>query len=372
MRRTGIETLGIMISEELKGKHSPFTEAPYFMQLSEEGRRLGIRVIVFDPKFIDWKSRTVPGWSVLPDRRWIRGTEPLPKLVYDRIYYLDSAHYLRYKPFVQKVADDPGIRLLGRALGGKMQTHEILSTHPEIKPFLPPTARYQTPKDVLERLDKFGSVLIKPNGGSHGRGVVAINRTGDKWWVRGRSKANHSFETWFFRLDDFLRWIRDFIGNTRYVIQPFLDLTTADGRPFDVRILVQKNEQFAWETTGMAVRIGNPRTITSNLHGGGQAVKFEEFLAGNYDESLANTIRKNIRFLSRTVPSHIEKNHGPLLELGLDVGIDKKGNVWILEVNSKPGRTVFIRTGELDIRKRAVRLPILYAGALLASSGGSL
>ena len=45
---------------------------------------------------------------------------------------------------------------------------------------------------------------------------------------------------------------------------------------------VQKNENFAWTTTGFAVRVGQSHTITSNLHGGGKAIPFQPFIEKHY------------------------------------------------------------------------------------------
>ena len=36
-----------------------------------------------------------------------------------------------------------------------------------------------------------------------------------------------------------------------------------------------------------------------------------------------------------------EANRAPLGELGLDMGIDTHGQVWMFEANSKPGRSIF-------------------------------
>jgi hypothetical protein len=359
------KTLGIIVCYSHKAKRPPFSEASYFRQLAEEGKPFGISVTVFSPKEINWKTRTVPSWSLNADGRWHHSVQPLPSLIYDRCYYLDSRHYLEYKPYVQRIIQDPHIRLLGRALGGKYQTYEILKQNAEIQPFLPLTIRYQTPQDVIRFLHEHSSVLIKPNGGSHGRGVVAITRMSRGFEVRGRSRSNHAFQYVIKNEEQLKLWVQTFIKDTRYIIQPYLKLYTPDHRPFDLRILVQKNEHREWETTGMALRLGKVDSITSNLHGGGQATSLLPFLNQNYPQHQVPDILKKIETVSSIVPPFIEKHHGPLVELGLDVGIDRQGHVWLLEVNSKPGRSVFLKTGELEIRRRAVRLPMLYARSLL-------
>lgn len=90
--------------------------------------------------------------------------------------------------------------------------------------------------------------------------------------VRGRDGTNTPFQYVFDSQAEGLNWIHEFIGSRRYIIQPFLHLTNSKGQPFDVRVLMQKNGLGRWTLTGMAVRLGNQGSLTSNLHGGGTAV----------------------------------------------------------------------------------------------------
>ncbi len=153
-------------------------------------------------------------------------------------------------------------------------------------------------------------------------------------------------------------------------MQPYLRLNTPDGRPYDLRMLIQKNERGEWVTTGMAIRTGKPHTLTSNLHGGGRAERAVPFLLRHFRRDQVEGILKKIRWLAAVVPPHIERHHGRLLELGLDVGIDTDGRVWLLEVNSKPGRSVFILTGQKDVYRRATLLPIRVAHAIFNRQTG--
>jgi len=365
---TPSHTLGIIVSIVQKGKHPPFSEEPFFRQLAQEGAKYGIEVCVFHPKMIHWKTRSVTCWH-FSQEHWRLARKPLPTLIYDRCFYSNSAHYRRLKPYVKRIESDPAIRLLGKALGGKLQTYQILKLNEKLLPYLPPTQPVHSPNDVFDFFkQKNQHVLLKPNGGSHGCGVVVISRQQNGYLARGRSKKNQPFAHWFSSDRILQQWLSDFIGSTRYILQPFLSLRTPDHRPFDVRILVQKNEQKNWEITGMAIRTGKPHTITSNLHGGGEAVSIKHFLEKHYSKESVASILSQIESISQEVPPHMETHHGPLVELGLDIGIDTEEKIWILEVNSKPGRSIFIKTGEWEIRQRAVQLPIHYAHALLTSS----
>jgi hypothetical protein len=207
--------LGVIVCYSQTGKYPPFSEAPFFLQLAKEGKMLGLDIFVFNPRHVNWNTRTVTGWHVTPENRWATSRKPLPSLIYDRCYYLNSEHYMKYKPFVQKLAQDTRIRLLGRALGGKLQTYEMLKQNPAFASFLPLTIRYQSPHNVIRFLRERKEALIKPNGGSHGRGVVAISRTPEGFWVRGRTQGNQPFESRIPSEEGLAHWLDQFTQNTR-------------------------------------------------------------------------------------------------------------------------------------------------------------
>ncbi|BCU81023.1 endospore coat-associated protein YheC [Polycladomyces abyssicola] len=364
-------TLGITVCKT-RGT-PPFHETAYFKQLTREGQQVGIRVIVFCPKDVNWARRSVSAWHYSTRRgQWIAAIYPLPHLIYDRCYYTNARHYLDYKPYVNRLATDPQIRLLGRPLGGKWQTYLFLAKDPDLRPHLPETRRLTTMQDLYTILGRYRSAVIKPNGGSHGQGVAAILPGKDGIRVHGRTRGNRTFDDRLVNRSQMEQWISQFTQGTRYVVQPYLPLCTTDGRPFDVRILIQKSERGDWVRTGMAVRVGKPQTLTSNLHGGGKAVKAEWFFSRQYEPELRTHILERLEWLSTQVPMQIEARHGRMVEVGLDVGVDPQGRVWLLEVNSKPGRSVFLLTGEKEIRRRSIELPMRYARALLDGQvGGS-
>jgi glutathione synthase/RimK-type ligase-like ATP-grasp enzyme len=363
-------TIGIIVCTP---KHTlkvpPFSETVYFFQLAKIAKQNQLEICIFNPKHINWENRTVLAWY-LDGTRWKSQISTLPYVIYDRCYYLSTAHFLQYRPHIHRIHQDKTVQFLGRALGGKMQTYNMLQNNSQIKPYLPESKWYSGPKSFLQMLNKYQKVCIKPNGGSHGIGVVSIEPVEDGYLIRGRTKTNEPFEKNITTKQSLAEWVHTFIQKTRYLIQPFLSLHTADGLPFDLRILVQKNGQQQWETTGKAIRIGKGKSITSNLHGGGDAMKLEPFLEDHFYAEQMVHIQTQIDTIAQLVPPHIESQHGKLVELGLDVGIDRHAHVWIIEVNSKPGRSVFLRTGEIETRKRSMELPVQYAKALLSQKVG--
>nr|WP_231638566.1 YheC/YheD family protein [Paenibacillus sp. JCM 10914] len=105
--------------------------------------------------------------------------------------------------------------------------------------------------------------------------------------------------------------------------------------------------------------------MTSNLHGGGTAYPAQPYLSAQYGEETAMKIIKTVYDVSALLPSLLEESFGRLGELGIDFGVDPTGRVWLLEVNSKPGRQAFALAGDTRAARLAIEHPIRYARYLL-------
>ena len=234
---------------------------------------------------------------------------------------------------------------------------------------LPETQLYSGRRKLDTMLaERDDGIFLKPKAGSHGKrtlhAVLQNRMTGGGIRIRGRDRANKPFQYVFGVKNEGLDWIHNFIGSRRYIIQPYLDLTSRKGQPFDVRVLMQKNGHGTWTLTGMAVRLGTPGALTSNLHGGGTAVPPLPFLLKEYGPD-GKEIMEELAAASAFLPPLLEAACGRLGELGLDFGIDSSGRIHLLEANSKPGRTVFRLTGDRRAAKLAAENPLSYARHLL-------
>ncbi|UHA72420.1 YheC/YheD family endospore coat-associated protein [Paenibacillus sp. 481] len=346
----------------------PLTEPMYSRKLCMAGHKLGVTVLVFSPLHIDWDNMSVTAYHYHAGG-WETRHVALPALVYDRCTYANEMQHYRTKVAMSRM-QRAGIRWLGIGLGGKWDIFRSLSTCPDLAPIMPPTTVYKGMKALAEQLNHHdANVFLKPQGGSHGRSTLHVRRAradeGQRTMyplqVRGRNRDNSLVQKGFSTVESGLQWIDHFISKRRYIVQPYLSLTDQEERPFDVRVLMQKNERGQWKFTGMAVRVGCSTSVTSNLHGGGHSVQALPFLIEQFGPSEAERLASTIRHYSKLIPPALEQRHGRLSELGLDFGIDRNAHLWLLEVNSKPGRNVFSQSGERDAALKSVEYPILYA-----------
>lgn len=344
-----------------------FTEKDYYRNLTLVGRKVGVRVFVFSPRQVDFDSRTTIGYEYA-DGAWQTRTFPLPPLIYDRCFM--GPAYRNYKPFIEKLQNDPKIRFMGRGLSGKWEVYKMLECLPELSKWLPDTKPLAI-NDMIERLKANQPIVIKPMSGTHGYGVVRLAKGPNGYEATGRARrTNVPFRRTFKTLAGVKQFVQSFTTGLNFIIQPYLSLSTRNGVPFDVRVLVQKNGTGEWQTTGKAVRLGNKESITSNLHGGGHAVQLASFLETNFSPSQKAKIETEIDALVSVLPPALEKHHGSLFELGIDIGVDQQGRVWLIEVNSRPGRAVFRMIDDSNARLRAVTQPIQYANYLMKERVG--
>ncbi len=354
-------TLGIMTCQT----RPPYAEHLFFREISRRAAAYGLSVFVFSPRAWQPAQQWGRGYAWSEERRaWKPIRVPLPDLVYDRCFFLSSAHYRAVAPAIRQLQRHPSVRFLGHGLAGKWEVYTILSRHPDIRPYLPETARVVHPREIRAHLQQKGDVVIKPLGGSLGRKVIRIRkRPAGTVILSGRDGYNHPFSTTVLesQLDDRLRRL---LATSRWLVQAYLHWYDDGRRPFDIRILAQKNGQGEWEVVGKAIRQGLVGGLTANLHGGGHGIGFHRFMQRHFPDKAAS-IERQIDELSRLIPPFLESHHGPLVELGIDIGVDKNGNVWVIEVNSKPGRTLFSWTGERDVQERSVQNIVDYACYLL-------
>lgn len=368
MNKTPQGIVGILVAES--DGPLPFAEAAFCRRLCRIGERQGLCVYVFCLGWIaSGNAAGIPAYTI-EQGAWVRRWFPRPDIIYDRCLTHDRKQQLRKHRLLARLSAEHPFVYLARGLAGKWTVYQALLKCPEVSGYLPETALYQGRAQLDEWLRAHdGEAFLKPRNGTHGKRTLHVkwHPSRDEVRVMGRNGRNAVFRRRFSTKQAALDWIDRFAGKRPFLIQPYLQLISSSGEPFDVRVLMQKNADGEWGLTGMAVRAGRKDSLTSNLHGGGTAHRALPYLTRELGESAGKAAANEIRKLSLLIPAYLETRFGRLAELGLDYGVDRQGNVWVLEVNSKPGRTSFFRIGDPETARRSLENPIDYARHLLLS-----
>ncbi|MFD2329819.1 YheC/YheD family protein [Cohnella sp. GCM10020058] len=369
-----LRPIGILVCERSEYTHggaaAPFAEADFIRRLMAAAPRHALVAYAFDPATWDSSTNAVAGWRYT-DGSWRRETVEAPALLYDRLWPDSRESRERSLTALRTMRDRGGFRLLNGSLPGKTAVLRTLSRCAEIRPLLPPSAAYRGVASLVAWVGaRGGSAFLKPSGGSQGKGALAIAETsGGSWTLSGRDASGALVRARRFPRREALQEVRNWVGHRPYLMQPLLALRGADGEPFDLRALMQKDGGGGWVMTGIAVRTGAPESVTANLHGGGVARPPAPYLAELFGERTAGRLLERLREASGSIVARLEQMYGRFAELGLDYGIDRGGRVWFLEANTKPGRASMAEAGDAAMSD-AINNPLAYARYILLVSSG--
>ena len=57
-------------------------------------------------------------------------------------------------------------------------------------------------------------------------------------------------------------------------------MAKSNGKPFDIRVMVQKTKQGAWVSTALFTKVGNPNKVATNYNQGGTIGTFRKTMSG--------------------------------------------------------------------------------------------
>ncbi|SDC08109.1 Glutathione synthase/RimK-type ligase, ATP-grasp superfamily [Paenibacillus sp. UNCCL117] len=336
-------------------------ELSFFRKLCVSGEKLGVEVLVFTPDDVHENGTRIHTLTYkASERRWVRKWSGFPQVIYDRCRYHGIDNFRKISQFRKKYTK---LRYLSKPLANKWTMHQLLSEHPGIAPHLPATLRYKNTKELGEFLKKHAIVFMKPKSGTGGRGIIRLQRLpgANACLMQGRDSDRRIISARKVTVEQIPARLAGWKLGERYIVQQGIPLELKDGRVHDFRMLVQKDGQGQWRVTGCAGRIGPRQSVTSNLHGGGSAISMESLLRSRFGSGKkVSDIRKEAYDLGIRIAHHLEAKFGPFCEAGLDLAVDPRGHVWLLEVNPKPSREVFSRIGEKETYRRAISRPLEY------------
>lgn len=319
---------------------------------------------VFYPESLDTDARKVSGLFLdhNPDGTltWKKHDFPLPDVVYDRILHRTIERKEITKLVKSFFMNESLTTYFNPKFLNKWETHSILSSSPELQQYLPETADFNDSGKLADLLERHKTVYMKPIHGSLGQGIFKITVTPQGYCSQHR-KGKRTFTQVFDNFKELLNSLRLLKKNSKCIVQQGLDLLKYQDRVFDLRVLVQKSGDGQWEITAMVARIANEQSIFPNIAAGGEAVNMEtvwqDLFSASWSESETCKLTQEIGITAAEV---LEKKLGTFCEIGLDIGIDKDKNVWIIEINSKPSRKVFSKD-QLNLKKLSIRKPIDFA-----------
>jgi glutathione synthase/RimK-type ligase-like ATP-grasp enzyme len=282
---------------------------------------------------------------------WIPREPPLPDVIYNRIHSRRIEQTNSFKRFRTKL-EQLNIAIFNDRFLSKWEVHEKLFQESHLHPFLPETKIFSK-ENLIEFAKKFETVFVKPVHGSLGRNIFKLVKEDDNHYTYQSSflsKSEGGVKK--YTLDEFYQQIKPILTNRIYIIQQGIPLITRNGCVMDFRVLCHKSLKNRWEVTSIVARISTEQEFVSNIARGGSIMRPVNALATSMSKSEALEVlalMKELSIETASIISHLSS--GITGELGIDIGVDLNGKLWLIEVNSKPSKS--FEDGQIKIRPSA-------------------
>ncbi|WP_102271934.1 YheC/YheD family endospore coat-associated protein [Cytobacillus massiliigabonensis] len=340
-------------------------EKGYFYELAKRAQFHNIRCFRFVPSSIHPFTQKVTGEQYNPTKdKWEPCEFPIPEIIYDRCFYMNDSHSSHCKAIVKWLKTRKDTLFLGHGLPNKLKLYEVLA-NTSLSPYLLHSKPLSSGEKLIQSLSPQQSVMIKPVNGSQGRGIYLLEKTSSELHVQTDKQDTHLSRT-FANFQSAIAWLTSLTSRQDYFVQPYVNLRYEGNLPFDIRTLIQKDEKGNWREICRGIRTGMKDGIISNLSAGGSITSFESWIQ-KLPMPQREFIRKELDDVLTKIPIILEQKFPPLFELGVDIGISDNGAIWVLDINSKPGRTVAL-TLKPELTETLFNAPLLYGKTLKSAN----
>jgi len=232
----------------------------------------------------------------------------------------------------------------------KFLKYRFMNNSANLRPFMSET-RWMTALTFQQMLAKYKKVIAKPVGGSRGKGVFQVSALGNnlyqvhvenrKYKVRGQQQA--------FAL------VQRHVGAGGYMVQRCISRADINGRPFDMRVIVQrKTNSPHWVVTAKVAKVAGSGYIVSNI----ERSKGTVLLVGtalrrsSLKGRSPHLLQKNLDQVALRSATRLRELFPEHRMYGFDLALDRRGRVWIIEANLFPARSHFRKLADKTMLNR--------------------
>ncbi len=366
--------IGILTSQGKRYRTPPYSSQGKLLQrFLTYALETGSLAFVFNPRGVDRDNGKITGLYLHQEQdgtvTWKVHTFPLPDIVYDRILFRSYERKKLTKQITSYLVHQEDIVCFNPKFLNKWETHLVLSQNRFLRDHLPETLKFQSSESLRDFVNIYKTVYLKPVHGSLGKGIMKISLLPEGYSYQYRNRKNNIKGIWtdVHRMDT---EITDFVNKKPYVVQQGLELLSYNGRVFDIRVLMQKNGSGKWVNTAMVARVASEGNIFPNVAAGGEARNVETLWHDITSQDwIGSETYLSTLSVSLTAAEILENTLGTFAEIGLDIGIDTNGKVWIIEINSKPSYKVFPKD-QPYLKHNAIKLPMDFAAYMAGFTPG--
>jgi uncharacterized circularly permuted ATP-grasp superfamily protein len=241
----------------------------------------------------------------------------------------------------------------------KWEIHRLYSKNRRLRKYLPPTS-ILSEASLKQYLDEYRTVYIKGSTQHTGAGIIQATKTGRGYRfvkVQGEPVSVKS-------ISELYEKVKDGRPSRSIIVQKAIDMASIQGRPFSIRLMLMRNGNRKWEYAGMIAKVAGEGSVVTNVRrGGGYATTVEDALARSlgYDRGQIEELKREMIDTGFEIVRHATDNGYRTHEVGLDLGVDQKGHLWLIEANlAYPSYGLFNRLEDKTFYRKIKSLAEAY------------
>jgi|SRR5690554_4282138 len=212
--------------------------------------------------------------------------------------------------------------------------HLALAKYKQLKKYIPPT-QLLTTNNLENYLHRYHVVFIKPVFGSFGNNILKVTRQKTSYKLQHENKMQQISQN---KIVD--RLLLHYQGR-RYMIQKGISMEKLQGSPIDFRILLLRPKN-TWITMGIMGKKAERQKFVTNFSHGGKPIRFDESLRKiGWHPTEISQVHNQMNRIGLFVANKFIRKYKHCRKLGIDIALDTKRKIWILEVNTNPTFELF-------------------------------
>ncbi|MDT8861212.1 YheC/YheD family protein [Alkalihalobacillus sp. MEB130] len=311
-------------------------------------------------KDIIYHNKTIVGTYYDEEmKKWKRMIFPVPDILYNRG---SRSSYNVMKAVTSLHSDE--MKVINSVAGfSKWDVYKRLVKNKKLQPFLPLTKFFSNASDISKEdfkkiIKEKRRIYVKAVQGSRGKKVVRVEKIRNGYCF---SHFNNQLTSVHAKnKKEVLTLLKDFFGSRSVIVQEGIDLLELDEQFIDMRAELQRNGQGELEVVAIPVRVGQKSSPISTH---GDSFTFEDFykIILSYSEEEVVELRKKLDDVLKLFYKALEKEYGPFGELGIDIALDKDGNIWYIECNAQSAKKSFLSAYDNETIERSFQNILEYA-----------
>jgi hypothetical protein len=351
---------------------TPFPHRPigdrtnFFSKLLSVKTNVGAIPFVFGEQHINWDTGTISGYFY-HDHNWQSMEVPFPHVIYDRLPNRKSERNPKLAKVKETLQRDYLIPWYNPGFFSKLDIYERLQQDQTVVTYLPETHPFTSFSMIEDMLSKYGHIYLKPINGSLGLGIhqILYDKIQDEYYCRYQDREGVNRLRKFSSLEGLFQTVFTKRNLDKVIVQQGIHLLRHEQRPIDFRIHTNKDDEGVWHVTALAAKIAGLGSVTTHGRSGGEIKTLAEIFQPEECKLFTEKLENAALLLSKAIANNME---GIIAEIGFDLGIDKHGDVWLFEANSKPGRSIFSHPELKNFDQLTCKLSMAFAVFLTEQS----